>query len=399
MSTPPAGQRLSPELHATFYHFAALSTNGVASAYFGVWLAQRGMSPGDIGIISAGPVLALLVFNLVVGRIADRAADWRQVIIVLSLIAGLIPFGFYIVGGLIGFTAVWTLNQVPVGSMMPVLDAATLRMTERRGTSFSAIRAWGSIGYMIATAATGLIVAWLGPTAFLPTFIGWSLLRAVLSLQLPQFRAPERQAVPAAAAAATGGATRAGHMRELMTPWFILPIVAFALVQATHQIINSFAALLWKQQGVPEGDIGWLIAASTAAEIVVMFTWPCIGRRFPARQMILASAAATVIRWTIAAFGPPVPVLFLIQLLHSITFAIGYLGTMQFVANWTSEDIAAEAQSSSYVVQQAISVVVLVGFGPLAGAFGYHAFAASAVLGGLGVICVLVSIRLRPLKA
>ena len=34
----------------------------------------------------------------------------------------------------------------------------------------------------------------------------------------------------------------------------------------------------------------------------------------------------------------------LLQLLHAFTFAMGYLGGIYFIANWTSEDIAAEAQ-------------------------------------------------------
>jgi len=391
MATPPTAARISPELHATFYHFAALSTNGVAGAYFGVWLADKGMSPSEIGFISACPVLALLVFNVVVGRLADRAADWRQVIVILSMVAGLLPFAFYIAAGVIGLAIVWTVFQVPVGAMMPVTDAATLRMTERRGTSFGAIRAWGTIGYIIATAGTTLLVGWFGPGAFLPTLIGWSLLRAVLSLQLPPFRAPEREQV----LRPTVGASR---LREVMQPWFILPIVAFALVQATHSIINSFAGLLWKQQGVPENLIGPLIAVSAIGEAAVLFLWPRFGKRVSARQMILASAVVTAIRWTLTALGPPVPLLFALQLLHAVTFAVGYLGTMHFIANWTSENIAAEAQSSSYVVQQGVAVLVLLGFGPLAGAFGYHAFFASAVLGALATIAVLVSMRLKPLK-
>ncbi len=99
---------------------------------------------------------------------------------------------------------------------------------------------------MVATAGTGLLVAWLGPQAFVPTLLGVSLLRAGLSLQLPRFRAPERAAV----LAAPKGAAR---LREVMQAWFILPLIAFALVQATHSIIVAFVALIWKQQGLPDG--------------------------------------------------------------------------------------------------------------------------------------------------
>jgi PPP family 3-phenylpropionic acid transporter len=96
------------------------------------------------------------------------------------------------------------------------------------------------------------------------------------------------------------------------------------------------------------------------------------------------------------ALSPPVPVLFLMQLLHSVTFAIGYLGTVHFIANWTHEDIAAEAQSFSFVLQQGVTVVALVLFGWLVGPFGAKAFFAAAAMGLIGAGCVVVSLRLRP---
>ena len=169
----------------------------------------------------------------------------------------------------------------------------------------------------------------------------------------------------------------AGRLREVMKPRFVLPIVGFALVQATHFIITGFAALVWKQQGIPDALLGLLIATSPAAEAVIMFVWRRIGARVSARQMILASCLATVVRWAVVAMGPPVPALFLMQTLHAITFAIGYLGTVHFIANWTSEDIAAEAQSFSFVVQQGVAVVSLVVFGWLLGMFGARALSMS----------------------
>ena len=389
MVMPSWASRLSPELRASIFHFSVFTTSGVAAAYFGVWMADKGISPGEIGIVNAAPVFALLIINLFVGRLADRASDWRQMIIFLALVAGVIPLGLFFVTGFIGILVVWTLISVPAGSLPPVVDAATLRMTERNGTAFGNIRGWGTIGSMVAAAATGGITAWLGPSSFVPTLLIFSLLRAGLSLQLPRFRAAER-------AVTLAPSKGAGRLREVMQPWFILPLIAFALVQATHSIIVAFLALVWKEQGVPVGLIGPLVATSTAAEAVIMFVWRRIGARVSARQMILAACLATVLRWTVVALSPPVPVLFLMQLLHSVTFAIGYLGTVHFIANWTREEIAAEAQGFAFVLQQGVAVVALVLFGALVGLYGAKAFFAAAVMGLVGAGCVLLSLRLKP---
>ncbi len=72
-------------------------------------------APSEIGIINAAPVFALLLINLFVGRLADRASDWRQLIIILSLVAALFPLGLNFVTGFGGILVVWTLFSVPAG--------------------------------------------------------------------------------------------------------------------------------------------------------------------------------------------------------------------------------------------------------------------------------------------
>jgi MFS transporter, PPP family, 3-phenylpropionic acid transporter len=384
----PPSPRLSSEIRASLFHFTVYSTIGAGAAYLAIWMSGHGISAGEIGIVNAAPVLVLLAVNLFVGRLADRASDWRQMIILLALIAGVAPLGFFFFTSFIGVLVVWTLIAAPSGAITPILDAATLRMTERNGSSFGGIRGWGTLGSMAATAGTGLIVGFFGPEAFLPTLLIFALARAGLSLQLPRFRAPDR--------ALTIAAPKPVVPRERLKLWFVLPIVAFAMVQATHAILNGFAALIWIRAGVPQGVVGLLLATSPAAEAVVMFFWRRLGLRVSARQMVLASCVAATVRWAAVALGPPVPVLFALQAMHSVTFAVGYLGIVHFIANWTREDVAAEMQSFSYVLQQGASVVGLSLFGWLAGPFGAGAFFASALLGVVGMVCVLVSLKLNP---
>lgn len=116
MSSSTAAPRLSPELRASIYHFAVFGTTGVSSVYFGIWLTNRGIGADEIGIINAAPLLAMLAVNVLVGRIADRAKDWRGVIIALSLIAGAVPIGLFFVSGFWGILLIWVLAWLFVGA-------------------------------------------------------------------------------------------------------------------------------------------------------------------------------------------------------------------------------------------------------------------------------------------
>jgi MFS transporter, PPP family, 3-phenylpropionic acid transporter len=389
MSSPSLIARVSPELRAAIYHFSVFGTNGVISVYFGVWLSLRGIHPGEIGIINAAPVLLMLMINQFVSRVADRASDWRGVIIVLSLIAGTIPIGLFFVSGFWGILLIWALSITPALALVPLTDAATLRMTQRRGTNFSAVRAWGTVGFMIAGVSAGPLIGVFGDGSFLPIFVGMALCRALVSFQLPKFKAE-----PAADAVAhKQGATA---LRQVLKPWFVMTLIGLGILYSTHGAFGAFAALEWHKQGLPEALVGPLVGTMAASEAVMMFVWRRLNLKMSARHIIIFACFVAAIRWTAMAFAPPLPVMFGLQLLHAITFAMGYLGGIYFIANWTSEHIAAEAQGFSFVVQQSMSVVALLGMGWAYGAIGHWAWVVLGAYVLVGALFVWVSMRVKP---
>ena len=393
MSLTEARPRLTPELRTTAFYFTYFMGPGAAVMFLPIWLSGKGISTEQIGIINAVPVFIILALNLIVGRVADRAKDWRQVIVIGALIAGIVPIGLFFVNEFWGILLFWTLASLPGGAVGPVLDAATMRMSRRNGSDFGSIRAWGTVGYMLFNGLTGFLVVWFGAGIFVPLFVGLALLRAAASLQLPAFRAPPGQATVAAVRPV------AGKLAEIITrPWFILPLIGFALVFGTHIVLNAFGALLWKEQGISEDIIGPLIALGAASEAGMMFLWKRFGGRVSARHLILVSALVSVLRWAAMAFSPPVWALVLLQLSHGVTFALGYLGCVHFIANWTSEDIAAETQSLFTVLQQVASVIALVSFGWLVGLFGAHAYLFAALAAVMGAAFIWLSLRLMQPK-
>lgn len=390
---PPSDRApgLSPEFRASLFHFTVFASVGVASAYFGIWLINRGITPDEIGIINAAPVVAMMAINVLVGRIADRASDWRQAIIVLALLAGAVPIGLWFVNGFWGILLLWTLAMLPASVLVPVVDAATLRMTQRRGTDFGSVRAWATVGYMVTTATSGPIIAIFGESAFLPLFLAWSLCRALFALQLPRFRAP-----PGEEGLTTVAGTHTRHLREVLRPWFVLPLFGLAMHYCNHLVLHGFGALLWKEQGISEALIGPLIALMAASEAAIMFLWRRLNLRVSARHLIIIAAVVGAARWGIMAFEPPVWLLFFLQLLHAITFGLGYFGGIFFIANWTSEEIAAEAQGFAVLLQQGFVALALVVFGWIAANYGAKAWLFSAALSAGGALLVWLSMRLQP---
>lgn len=395
MTTPAVHKDglFSPEFRATVYYFIQFMSGAVVTVYGGIWFAEQGLTASEIGILNALPVLIMLVLNVVVGRIADKANDWRTVIVIGGVLAGVLPIALFFVSGFWGILIVWTLLCLPAAAVGPVMDAATIRMTRRRGSQFGPIRAWGTVGYMVMLVVVGFIINWLGGGIFLPMFVALSLLRTVTAFQLPRFRGPENAETQQQQHA---GAAR--RLRDAMQPFFILPLIGFSLVIATHNMQNAFQALLWQEQGFSADVIGPLLAVAAIAEATLMFTFGPIARRFPARTLILVSAAGAVIRWILMAFEPGIGFLIPLQFFHAVTFALGYMGCMHFITNWTSDDIAAEAQGFFVMLQQSMNVITLAGFGWLIGAIGSKAWFVAAAFALVGAAMIAASITLHAPK-
>ena len=386
----------TPELRASIYQFMVYVPGGVASVFLGIWLSEHGIPADQIGIINALPTLCLLLLNIIVGRIADRADDWRTALIVISLASALAPLPLYFVSEFWGILLVWALCATSNGLVAPVIDAATVRMTRRNGTDFGAVRAWATVGYVFAAAGLGLLLNVLGSGAFITLYVVTAIVRAALAYILPRFRAPAPKATLANIAASSPA--QPSRLRDSLQLWFVLPLLAFALVNSSNALIGGFATLLWHENGVPSYFLGPLLGVAAVGEAILMFAWRRFGGRVTARNMILVCAVAGLLRFTIMAFNPPVHLLFLTQMLHAFSFGMGYFGVVHFIANWTNEANAAEAQGFANMLNMGASMLALIVFGVLVEHFGSYAFFYSTVTALLAIVCVLVSLRIRPPK-
>ncbi|MDF2983911.1 MAG: transporter [Devosia sp.] len=378
---------LTPELRATAFYFSIYMAGAAFNVYGGIWFADKGLSSEQIGIINAVPVLVTLLLNILVGRVADKASDWRQVIVLGCGLGALIPIGLFYVHDFWGILIIWTLALLPINVIGPVVDAATMRMTRRRGTQYGPIRAWGTLGYLVTLFAVGSIISQFGGGIFLPMFVGLSILRGLVAFGLPRFRGGEGELKPPV--------TGATHLGAVMKPFFLLPLVGFSMVYATHIVLNAFQALLWMEQGLSADLIAPLLALAAFAEAAIMFLFGRIARRFSARSLILLSAATAVFRWICMGFQPGLEFLIPLQLLHAFTFALGFMGCVNFIANWTSDEIAAEAQGFFQMLQQAMSVIALIAFGWLTGLMGAQAYFVAAAFAFVGAVLIWLSIAMQ----
>jgi PPP family 3-phenylpropionic acid transporter len=134
--------------------------------------------------------------------------------------------------------------------------------------------------------------------------------------------------------------------RELLrSKTFVIFLAAAAFDQGSHAMYYTFGAPHWIAQGYP----GWLIGVLWPLGILIEITLFSFSLRvfnaLGSTTLLILGAAGCILRWTIMAFDPPLPLVIAAQLLHGATFALAHLGAMYFIQSAVPPRLAATAQS------------------------------------------------------
>jgi len=134
---------------ANYYGLFFLSIGSVMP-FAALWFASLDISSSMSGTIFAAPSFIIVLFTILMGGWADRLSDWRTAIIVCNWVVLALFSWFLIRDGYWDILIIWTLAGFFTHASNPIMDAAALSLTKRRGSDFGRIRAVGSIGFIVA---------------------------------------------------------------------------------------------------------------------------------------------------------------------------------------------------------------------------------------------------------
>ncbi|NVK29583.1 MAG: MFS transporter [Gammaproteobacteria bacterium] len=359
----------------------------VQSVYLPVWLEARGFNHHWIALLTSAGLLSSIFLSTLFGRWADRQHDWGVAIRAGVLVGFLIGFVLLMPLTPLALFVVWVLYTLPTRLALPVLDAAAVRNANRLGLSFGAIRAWGTIGYVLMCLAAGAVLEFHGAGAFVWLLIGSMGLKLICTYRLPPLvKSPDARAVQPAF-------WLSRNLSEALRPWLLLPLIGVLLILSAHFPLYAFGALAWADAGISATWIGLLVAIGSVFEAVLMFKFKHVLQRFSARGAMLFAGIVAVVRWIGLAMMPSLPVVIFLQALHAITFGVAFLAAFHFIANRIPDEVGAEAQSLFGVVQQLMCAALVMVFGATFTAFGTLSFGLSALSSAVGAGLIAISLR------
>ncbi len=313
---------------------------GAHLPYWPVWLSDWGLSESDIGFYLGVAMLVRICGATLIPALADRWAIRRQLMLwtgVLSSAVSISHLWIATPGWLLAFTLLAALAMAP---LLPLGEALGIRASGRFGFAYAPVRAAGSVAFLVANVAVGALIPKLGSD-----IIVWVVSVACLAIGLFGALHPGGGAPPGS----DRNDARPGELLRLVVhPTFLVFALAISLGQASHAAYYIYSALDWTAQGISPGTIGWLWATGVLAETALMLG---PGRRIVERispaHAIAAAAAAGLVRWGAMSLAPPLGMLWIVQALHALTFAVGHLGAVAFIAQTIPHRLTASAQGAA----------------------------------------------------
>ncbi|NNF79204.1 MAG: MFS transporter [Rhizobiales bacterium] len=368
---------------------ALFFTIGIYMPFFPVWLQARGLATGEIALVLALQIAVRAVSGPLFSFVADKTGARRRVLIWLAVLpfAGTLALAFV--------HSVWLIGLVAVSSaffwapIVPMTEVIAVRSASDHGLDYGRMRLWGSLAFMAASLGGGLALDVIDPGEIIWVLVASHGLILVSLLCLPKSSDPAKP---------TSGAVKQVRMsdaaRLLLSPMFLVFLMAAGLTQASHAVYYSFGTLHWQAVGVPGGAIGVLWSLGVVAEVVLFFTSGRAVKLFTPTGLLLLGAGAAVVRWSGTALDPGLAGLVVLQLLHGLTFGATHLGVIHHIASTVPDHLHNTAQALySAVAGSLIISLATASAGPLYLAYGANAFLAAsltaAAAGGFALVLVL----------
>lgn len=356
---------------------------GVSLPFAGLWFERQGLTGAEIAMILATPMLARVVTGPLLAVWADGLKLRRTALCLLGLLAGSAYGAALLVEGVALWLPLWFLPSTAAAAMIPLADSLTLRLAARDGFVFAWPRSAGSLAFIVANVAMGLILV----RGSVDAVLIWATAAAALA-GLAAFAVLPKE--PASAAGAPARDRFAGLGRLMGDPVFMAAVGAIGFVHAGHAFYYGFSAIIWTEQGVSARDVGLLWGLSVAAEVALMWWLEPWRRRIGMgpRTLLIIGAGASILRWTLLALQPPLWALWPLQALHALSFAAVFLGGLEAVERLSppQHGTAAQMLSSSLSAGLLMGLATLMA-GPLYDAWGAAGYLAMAVAGLLGLVC------------
>lgn len=297
------------------------SMNCVMISYSAYYLGIIGLSDKAIGSLIALACLSGAFLQVIAGRVADKEPRWywKNQLILYGMILLLLMFSLLFLKhtGLIAI--IYGMIILLILVIMPLAHTSCFYYSSRGvPVNFGVVRSIGSLAFAAVSFAVGKLTAGFGKNIIPISGMIIGLIFLVTLLFMPQIKTDNTEDK----LTNTESQKSKGFVRKY--PVFIIMALAMTLVLILHNMINTYLIRIVERVGGDSGDLGIALGIAAIAELPVFIFYSRIERKKErsAAIFILIACAFFFIRGVIFIFAGNVIMIYIVQLLQSLSYAL-----------------------------------------------------------------------------
>jgi len=326
-------------------YFLYFGVMGVFLPFFNLYCYHLGFSGFQIGVLSGIRSVALVIFPLLWGLVADRFHARRKIYIGCNLASTLFWALLLLTADFSTMAVIIALYGMFYAPIISFLEAFTMDALGDDKQSYGRLRAYGSISFILTVLILGKVLDLAGVGIVVTLILAGSLVQAVAAFKIPDVQIKKRFS------------DRAG-LRFFMRPRVLVFLTCAFLMLVSHGTYYGFYSIHLETLGLDKTFIGFSWALASTAEILVMVKSDRLFARFSLEKVLVFSFVVAALRWLIL-FTTASPVIILLsQVLHAVTYGTFHMASILYIDRLTPDASKTMGQAVNNAVTYGLGLVV-----------------------------------------
>jgi PPP family 3-phenylpropionic acid transporter len=326
-------------------YFLYFGVMGVFLPFFNLYCYHLGFSGFQIGVLSGIRSVALVVFPLFWGLVADRFHARRSIYIGCNLASSLIWAFLLFTADFRAMAAIMALYGVFYAPIISFLEAFTMDALGDDKKSYGRLRAYGSISFILTVLVLGKVLDITGVGIIVALILAGSLVQAAASLRIPDVQIKKRK---------TDGA----GIKVFFRPKVLIFLTCAFLMLVSHGTYYGFFSIHLETLGLGKTFIGFSWALASTAEILVMIKSDKLFEKFSLERVLIFSFIIAAVRWSILFTTASAGIILLSQILHAVTYGTFHMASILYIDRLTPDASKTMGQAVNNAVTYGLGLVI-----------------------------------------
>lgn len=334
-----------PRLSVAAQYFLYFAVMGMYLPYFNLYCYHLGFSGFEIGALSSLRAVAMVVFPMAWGALADRVHARRPIYIACSAVSAALWALFLLTEDFTAMALITLAYGVFYSPLIAFLEALTMEVLDREKKGYGRIRLWGSVSFIAFVLVFGKLIGLFSARVVVISILIVSIAQALVAATVPPARPGDRTMFFRQA-------------REFFRKPVLLFLASAFLMLVSHGAYYGFFSIHLETLGYSGTFIGACWALASGAEIAVMVFSGSLFGRFPLERVLAFSFAAACLRWLILAYAVHPAVILAAQLLHALTYGTFHMASILYIDRLSPETAKTLGQSLNNALTYGLGLMV-----------------------------------------